>query len=243
MASRLLGALLALAVSCADARSLTLKYFNARGAAEVSRVLLAISGTDYKDHRYEIVPKEGGGFSTPEFASDKESGALAVNLNRAPVLIVDDQTFGQSKAMERYIAAQGGMMGSTPLEAALIDSVAEHVRDVKDAQARKGFSMFSRDKSDEEKAKLKDEWYNVDLPGWLQRIEQCVAPIRSIVCGETPSYAAVCIWALLREGKDEDVALVAKAAEGCPQLVEIAEAVAEHPAVKEWVARRPVTMM
>merc|ERR1712118_223744 len=125
---------------------------------------------------------------------------------------------GQSKAMERYIAAQGGLMGATPLEAALIDSVAEHVRDVKDAQARKGFGPFNRDKSDDEKAKLKDKWYSENLPDWLQRIEQCVEPIRTVLCGETPSYAAVCIWALLREGSDEDVALVAKAAEGCPTL-------------------------
>ena len=122
-----LTALLAL-LAGADAVALTMKYFNARGAAEISRVLLAISGTEYSDHRYEIVTKEGGGgFSTPEFAADKESGALAANLDRAPVLLVGDQPVGQSKAMERYIATQAGLMGATPLEAALIDSVAEHV--------------------------------------------------------------------------------------------------------------------
>uniref|UniRef100_A0A7S0IZC8 GST N-terminal domain-containing protein n=1 Tax=Calcidiscus leptoporus TaxID=127549 RepID=A0A7S0IZC8_9EUKA len=227
----------------ADAVALTVRYFDARGAAEITRVLLALSGQQYTDHRYKIEAKEGGGFSTPEFSADKESGALAANLNRAPLLEVDGTPIGQSKAIERYVAAQGGLMGATPLEAALIDSVAEHVRDVKDAQARKGFGMFSRDKSDEEKTRLRDEWYATELPSWLQRIEGCVAPLKRVVCGETPSYAAVCIWALLREGKDEDVALVAKAAEGCGTLNEIAEAVAAHPAVKSWVASRPVTMM
>merc|ERR1719201_2937914 len=216
-------------LSGVDGVALTVKYFNARGAAEISRVLLAIGGMEYTDHRYEIVPKEGGGFSTPEFAEDKESGALAANLNRAPLLLVDGQPVGQSKAMERFIATQAGLMGATPLEAALIDSVAEHCRDVRDAQARKGFSMFSRDKSDEEKAALKDEWYATDLPSWLQRMEACVAPIRQVVCGDTPSYAAVCIWALLREGKEEDVALISAAAESCAALNEIADAVAEHP--------------
>tara|TARA_B110001452_G_C15159385_1_gene403316 strand:- start:279 stop:1004 length:726 start_codon:yes stop_codon:yes gene_type:complete len=239
MRSSLASAILLLA-SIADALSLTVKYFDARGAAETTRVLLAISGMPYTDHRYAIERKDGK-MSTPEFTADKESGALATNLGRAPLMLVDGEAFGQSKAMERYVAAQGGLMGSTPLEAALIDSVAEHVRDVRDAQMRKGFGMFSRDKTDEEKAALKEEWYGTDLPGWLQRIEKCVAPIQSVVCGETPSYAAVCIWMLLREGSDEDVALVAKAAEGCGTLGEIAEAVATHPAVVAWLESRPVT--
>mmetsp|Transcript_45607 Transcript_45607/g.134891 ORF Transcript_45607/g.134891 Transcript_45607/m.134891 type:complete len:228 (-) Transcript_45607:323-1006(-) len=214
----------------------------ARQAAEISRVLLALSGTEFADHRYPIVPKEGGGFSTPEFTSDKESGALAVNLNRAPVLEADGTTFGQSRAIERYLAAQGGLMGSTPLEGAVIDSVAEHVRDVKDAQRSKGFSAFSRDKSAEEKEQAKEEWYATDLPAWLEKIEKAVEPVMSIVCGDTPSYAAVCIWALLREGSDEEVALVTKAAAGCTSLNAVADAVAAHPAVAEWLEKRPVTM-
>lgn len=241
------GLAIALLIAPTSALSLTLRYFDARGAAEVSRVLLALSGTEYIDSRYKIEPKEGGGFSTPEFTSDKESGALAPNLNRAPLFIVDDQKFGQSKAIERYVAAQGGLLGATPLEAAIIDSVAEHVRDVKDAQARKGFGMFSRDKTDEEKATLKAEWYETDLPSWLQRIEACVAPIEAIVCpsgeGCKPSYAAVCIWSLLREGNEDDLKLIAKAAEGCDHLNRMADAVATHPRVAAWVASRPVTMM
>eukprot|EP00316_Scyphosphaera_apsteinii_P009321 CAMPEP_0119315176 /NCGR_PEP_ID=MMETSP1333-20130426/34705_1 /TAXON_ID=418940 /ORGANISM="Scyphosphaera apsteinii, Strain RCC1455" /LENGTH=239 /DNA_ID=CAMNT_0007320445 /DNA_START=104 /DNA_END=823 /DNA_ORIENTATION=+ len=226
-----------------SAVSLTLKYFDARGAAEVTRVLLALGGLEYTDTRYTIERKEGGSFSTPEFAADKESGALAANLNRAPLLLVGDTPVGQSRAIERYVAMQGGLMGKTPLESAIIDSVAEHVRDVKDAQARKGFSMFNRDKSDEEKASLKTDWYNNDMPNWLQRIERCVERVESIVCGETPSYAAVCIWSLLREGSDEDLTLVAKAAKGCTKLNIIADAVAAHPAVTGWVASRPVTIM
>ena len=34
-----------LLASCADALALTVKYFDARGAAETTRVLLAISGS------------------------------------------------------------------------------------------------------------------------------------------------------------------------------------------------------
>ena len=34
---------------------------------------------------------------------------------------------GQSKAIERFVAGQHGFMGSTPLEAAQIDMICEHV--------------------------------------------------------------------------------------------------------------------
>lgn len=234
--------LLAALASPCDALALKLKYFDARGAAEVSRVLLALGGLDYTDHRYAIKKTEKG-FETPEFTADKESGALAPNLNRAPLLIVDGRPFGQSKAMERYIASHCGLMGSSALDYAIIDSIAEHVRDVKDAQGRKGFGMFNRDKTDEEKAALKAEWFETDLPSWLERMEACVAPVEALVCGETPSYAAVCIWSLLRDGGAENQELVDKAAAGCDRLNAIADAVAKHPAVSEWVGKRPVTMM
>lgn len=233
--------LLVCAVVPTEALSLTLKYFDARGAAEVTRVLLALGDLPFTDARYEIQRKEGGGFSTPGFAADKEGGSLAANLGRAPVLIIDGRPVGQSRTMERFVATQAGLMGKSAAEAAIIDSVTEHVRDVKDAQRSKGFSMFTRDKSEEEKATAKAEWFEVDLPSWLQRIEQSIESLESIICGETPTYAAVCIWALLREGPAEELGLTAKAASGCPTLNKVADAVANHPKVAAWVANRPVT--
>ena len=123
---------MSLLIFAASSSALTLKYFDARGAAETSRVLLAIGGIKYEDHRYAIGP----GFEAPEFKADKESGALALNLGRAPLLLTDEGAIGQSKSIERYVANQAGLMGTTPFEAATIDMVAEHVRDVRDAQAR-----------------------------------------------------------------------------------------------------------
>ena len=140
--------------------SLTLKYFDARGAAETTRVLLAIGGLQYEDKRYKIGP----GFDAPEFKAEKESGALLLNLNRAPILMTDEGSIGQSKSMERYVAREAGLMGRSSFEAATIDMVAEHVRDVRDAQQRKGFSKMARGKTDEEKATLSAEWYGADLP-------------------------------------------------------------------------------
>ena len=228
--------LLALASS-----SLTLKYFDARGAAEVTRVLLAVGGLEFKDHRYAIGP----GFEAPEFKAEKEGGALALNLNRAPLLITDQGAIGQSKAIERYVADVAGLLGTSAIERAQIDMVAEHIRDVRDAQRAKGFSRMTRGKTDDEKAAASDEWYGTDMPGWLGRIEACVVELSgagaSHAIGGSLSYADVCIWSLLREGTAEDAALVATAAAECPTLNCIADSVAAHPAVKGWVASRPET--
>ena len=51
--------------------------------------------------------------------------------------------------MELIVAGQAGLMGKTPFEAACIDMVAEHVRDVRDAQARR--ASLARGKTDEER--------------------------------------------------------------------------------------------
>lgn len=224
---------------------LKLKYFDARGAAELTRVLLAIGGEDFEDHRYQIGP----GFEAPEFQRDKEAGALGANLGRAPVLELDGggaaATIGQSRAMERFVARRTGLMGASELDAARIDALAEHVRDVKDAQARKGFSAMARDKDDAQKAQLKAEWFETDLPGWLARIEACVVAGGASggrCVGAALSYADVCIWSLLRDGAPADAALVRECeASSCEVLTVIADAVAAHPAVVAWLEKRPVT--
>ena len=62
-------------------------------------------------------------------------------------------------------------------------------------------------------------------------------------CRLAITTAAVCLWSLLREGGEADLVLIKAAAEKCETLNEIADAVAAHPRVADWVASRPVTMM
>lgn len=67
------------------------------------------------------------------FKHAKETGALAAALGRAPMLRLADGTeLGQSKTIERYLARELGLMGVTASDAARIDMICEHVRDIKD---------------------------------------------------------------------------------------------------------------
>ena len=222
--------------------SITIKYFDARGAAEGSRLLLAIAGEDYNDERFTITP---GSFDSPGFKAAKEDGSLSMNMNRAPVMIVDGTTtIGQSKAMERYLANRFGLMGSNPIEAALIDCISEHCRDVKDAQMAKRFSMFVKDKTDEEKAIAQKEWFETDMPAMLAKLETSVKQCggtNDCAVGNSVSYADVAIYLLLKECFPAYQVATLAAAEDCPTLLACCETVANHPGVKDWIEKRPKT--
>ena len=55
-----------------------LTYFNGRGLAETSRILLAISGEEYEDFRYplEIIDLATHNMKKEEFEQDKKDGKL-----------------------------------------------------------------------------------------------------------------------------------------------------------------------
>ena len=46
---------------------------------------------------------------------------------------MDGKKIGQSKAIERYLAADFGMMGSSSVEAAQVDMLGETIRDIKES--------------------------------------------------------------------------------------------------------------
>lgn len=233
----------ALTATNVKTQNAVLKYFDLKGAAETCRILLAIGGEDYDDARYQFDPAT---FKSPVFEAAKESGELKVNLNRAPVLVTSDgTTIGQSKAIERYLAKRFGLMGTTPEEEAIIDCIAEHCRDVKDAASRKGFSQFARDKTEDEKAIARVEWFDEGLPTMLDKIDDCVKSISTeegCSVGSSISYADVTIWSLLRDCSPSDAEDTAKAATECKTLNCIADAVAAHPGVSKWIENRPESM-
>jgi len=224
--------------------SLELKYFQARGAGETARIILALADEEYKDTRYEITP---GTMESPLFKEAKESGTLDMNLGRAPLLIVNDESvIGQSKAIERYLSKKFGFMGSSDIEEAQIDCIAEHCRDIKDAQMKKGFSAFNRDKSDEEKATSRKEWFETDMPTMLSKLQKSVELTswkEGYAVGDKTSYADIVIFSMLRDcTMQSDQVDILEAASGCETLLEIAERIASDSNVSKWVNDRPVTM-
>lgn len=220
-----------------------LKYFDIQGAAETCRVIFALCNKEYDDARYAIDQKT---FSSPAFLAAKESGELKFNLNRAPVLVTEEgKTIGQSKAIERYLAKKFGLMGKTLEDEAMIDCIAEHCRDVKDAARAKGFSRFTKNKTEEEKAAARKEWFERDFPEMLMKIEDAVKETsdgNGYAFGSETTYADIVIWSLLRDCPAADLDDTRKASEECTLLNSIANRIISNVGVATWLSERPESM-
>ena len=110
-----------------------LTYFNGKGIAETSRILLAAAGYKYTDFRYplKINNWKTYDFTRDEFDKDKADGKLFKSMDKVPFIEVEGVIISQSKSIERYISNRFGFMGSNLIEAALIDSYCENLRDFK----------------------------------------------------------------------------------------------------------------
>ena len=150
---------------------LKLCYFNGRGLAETSRLILAVAGVDYEDYRYPLEVLDWATFNMvrEEFDKDKSEGKLEKSMGKVPFLVVKDEggnevTICQSKAIERYLAHRYGFMGSSELEAAQIDSLCECVRDFKD--------LYQPVRKMENKEEAMQKWFGETLVGKLGEFEK-----------------------------------------------------------------------
>ena len=218
-----------------------LRYFDGKGLAEKARILMALSGVPYTDTRWKMDMSQPYGQRCPSFMAARESGELAPALDRAPILIVDGVTFGQSRSIERYLARRVGLYGENELESACIDAFTEHLRDLVDLA---------------QKATDSEEFKAQTLPRWFEKLEKVAGETRGCIVGKSLSLADVSLYYLVCEyfpARDAYIrgpgAKPAQAAEdpsvtmlsGCPKLAASVEAVRSHPAVAKHVAGRQYT--
>jgi len=219
----------------------TLRYFDGRGVAETARMLFALAGEDFEDKRYSISFGTPGDFSTiqrDEFDADKAAGKMDVAMGKVPVLEAGDFALPQSKAIERYLASKFGMMGSTAEEAAWVDAIAEHVRDINTAYQQKG-TFFMKDQ--EKKKEIESKWLGEELPVMLGKLEKSLPGADGFSVGSKLSYADVLIFRLLKDTYPSANAAETYAAD-CPRLQAIAATVEGNSALKQHVENRPQTM-
>jgi glutathione S-transferase len=224
-----------------------LKYFQARGAAELARILLKVGQMQFEDIRYNIAVKPEGGFDVPEFTAAKEAGEFRVNMDRLPILQLENGVeIGQSRAIERYVSSHCGLMGNNAEESALIDCIAENIRDIKDKWGK--IRMTGGFGQNEEKDKLIAQWFDGELCTWLEKLEKSLpqaAPGQWCAVGNKLSYADVSIWHLLRDHFPPNHKAEVRTAEtkaNCIRLSKIADKVAEIVDLKTYLEQRPNTL-
>merc|ERR1719270_746523 len=130
------GVLLELSISWTQALNMSdikLTYFNGRGRAETSRLILAYAGQKYEDCR----------ISFEDMAKLKPT----LPYGQLPLLEYKGTTITQSLAIARFLAHEFGLGGKTPLIDANIDEVVDAITDFQN-------SLYSAKFEKDEKIKM-----------------------------------------------------------------------------------------
>lgn len=215
--------------------TMKLTYFNVRGLAETSRILLAISGEEYEDFRYplDVIDMATYQMTKDEFDKDKADGKLVKSMNKVPFLEVDGVVIPQSKTIERFLARRFNMMGSDELEAARIDAICECVRDIKDMYQK------VRGLPEDEKADGMNKWFTETLVERLTLLENQLGS-NGFSVGETNSLSDVVLFSFITQFFDNKEASY-NATLVTPNLRSIVDRVSNLESVINWLANRPNT--
>uniref|UniRef100_A0A6C0F9N8 Glutathione S-transferase n=1 Tax=viral metagenome TaxID=1070528 RepID=A0A6C0F9N8_9ZZZZ len=206
-----------------------LVYFNGRGMAETSRLLLAAAGCDYEDFRYplEIIDMKTYKFKRDDFDNDKKNGFLKKSMGKVPFLMVNGKTISQSKSIERYISEKFCMSGENDEDKALIDSYCEYLRDFK--------TLYQKSKKNNEV----DVWFSETLPSKLLEFEILLNENKynvndDLTLSDISIYSFLCDYFDNKEG-------VLNSYKECKILNSIVKKVIENKRIANWIKNRPKT--
>jgi len=196
-----------------------LTYFNGRGLAEVSRLLLAQAGVAYDDVRIE---KENWPALKP-----------TTPFGQVPLLEVDGKVISQSRAIARFIAREHGLAGKNNVEAALADGIVDAVYDL--------FNLLSAWRQEQDPAKkdaIKSKFLNETLPPALANLTKILKSNGGkYFVGSDLTWADVAVAHYLGGLTLVEPTGLDKA----PELKEHSERILSLPKIKEWINKRPVT--
>ena len=216
---------------------LKLVYFNGRGYAETSRLLLAINKVEYEDFRYplKVVDWKTHNMVKEEFDTDKQNNKLLPSLNKVPYLEVDGAIIPQSKAIERYLAKKYNMMGDTDVESARVDGICECVLDFKNL-----YQSVRKLPEDEKEAGLK-KWFSETLVEKLELLENILSKEKEgYSVGDRTSLADVVLFSFITQFFDDKESAL-NALSTTPKLKNIVDMVTQLEEVKTWLTTRPDT--
>ena len=214
-------------------------YFDGKGLAETSRMLFKIAQVDFEDFRYplQIIDLSTFTLIRDEFDADKKDGKLSLSMNKLPALEVINSniitTLFQSKAIERYLASEFGLMGKSPLEKVMIDAICETVRDLKSE-----YQPFR-------KTETTEKWFNEILPEKLKLLEVILKDYetnKSFSVGNTLSLADIVLYNFVVDFFDDKDG-IQNATKDCIKLLQIVQAVGNNPQIAEWIENRPNTLV
>merc|ERR1711875_123212 len=197
-----------------------LTYFNLKGRAELSRLILAQAGVKYEDCR----------IAREDWAQLKTS----LPLGQLPVLTVDGKTIGQSITIARYLAKRFDLAGKTDLEAAQADQAVDALTDLMNNVAPIG-----RERDETKKAEMKKKMEAETLPSWMKMMEGLLTKQGgNYFAGSQLTWADIAVYSSIDMMKnfvgEPDLS-------DCPNMKKLLKTVKNLPNIKKWEETRPDT--
>ena len=212
-----------------------LVYFNGRGFAETSRLLLKLKGVSFEDYRYPIEIKDWKNhiIIKEDFDNDKKKNLLLNSLNKVPYLRLDDgKIICQSKSIERYLSKKYDMIGNSLEQEALIDSICETIRDYKD--------MYQKVKRENDHEKI-DKFFEETLIEKWELLEHILClENENFSVGKKISLADIVIFSFVTDYFDAKH-LVLRSINKFEKIKNIVGNISSDENIKNWLKCRPIT--
>ncbi|XP_052782214.1 S-crystallin 4-like [Mya arenaria] len=199
--------------------SYKLTYFNGKGRAEVSRLLLAAAGKAFEDVRVDFA-------QWGDLKKDMPQGTL-------PVLEVDGKMkISQSGSIARYLAREFDLYGKGNTDMTLVDQIMDTCIDL-----FSGVLKFAFLKDEAEKAQKREEYLAGDAKKYLGLLEKLVQEggKSGFAVGSSLTVADLMLYAFIENSQIVELLKDYKLLDANRKKVE------QLPKIKEYLAKRPVT--
>jgi len=200
-----------------------LLYFDARGRAELCRLIMAYGKVEYEDVRIQ----------GPDWPALKPT----LPFGTMPVLEVDGVYIGQTIAINGFLARKTGLAGKTEVEQGLAEAIVDHVKDI-------STDSFKSSGTDEEKKKFYEDFFSGQGLTFLKRMESMLQKNGGrFFVGKGLTYADIAMAHLIGffEGLGDGKGL--EVVSQHPLIAKHKEMVFNLDGIKEWIANRPQTRM
>jgi len=207
----------------ADKHNYKMYYFNARGRAEPTRLVLAAAGVKFEDIRFKD-------------RDDWQNNYKKLSpTGQSPFMEVDGKMMGQSWAMARYVAREHDLYGSNAWEGAMIDQVIYTIEDLSKPFTEWHFELDAEKK--EEKMKTLTE---TTVPQFLGRLENLLKQNndgKGFFIGDKLSLADTVVFGAIENMKKT----MPNCTDKLPTLAAHFDLVKSDPKIAAWLSERPDT--
>jgi len=199
-----------------------LTYFNSRGLAEPIRWIFAVAGVVYDDVRVE---KE----QWPELKEKYEWGHV-------PVLEIGGKQLAQSASIARFLAKKYNLDGANELEAAKCDELVDALGDL-----RKEWGRYHFESDENKKAEYKKTLLDNYVPKYFGKFDSIIEGNGGKwLVGEKLTWADIQIVSGVEQFETlfEPTIL-----DKYPNVKKLRDTVLALPQIKEWIEKRPKTVL